>query len=233
MSKKKFYAVARGYTSGIYDNWPEAQSQVKGFPGALYKGFPTRIEAENWLKKPSYNQSKRPKKPAKQQPPTHTHIHQGDQVTIYTDGGSINNPGPGGFGVVQVYGEHQKEISGGFRLTTNNRMELMGCIVALRELEHKDKPINLFSDSSYVVNGIQKGWALGWRKRGWIKADKKPAINADLWAELLNLVEHLEITFNWVKGHAGNPLNERCDQLAVASAKQKNLPVDKGYKKNK
>jgi ribonuclease HI len=109
-------------------------------------------------------------------------------------------------------------------------MELMGCIVALQKLEQRDKPITLYSDSSYVVNGIVKGWAKNWRKNGWIKSDKKPAVNQDLWEKLLELVEPLAITFKWVKGHAGNPLNERCDELAVASARRSGLPEDVGYK---
>ena len=108
-------------------------------------------------------------------------------------------------------------------------MELMGCIVALRELEYRDKPVTLYSDSSYVVNGIVKGWAKSWRKRGWIKSDRKPAVNPDLWAQLLDLVEDLNIAFKWVKGHAGHPMNERCDELAVACARQDGLPEDPGY----
>jgi ribonuclease HI len=152
-------------------------------------------------------------------------------VTIYTDGGARYNPGPGGYGIVQIYNGERKELSGGYKLTTNNRMELMGCIVALRELEHRDKPVTVYSDSSYVVNGIVKGWAKSWRKKGWIKSDKQPAVNPDLWAELLDLVEELDITFKWVKGHAGHPMNERCDELAVACARRDELPVDIGYSK--
>jgi ribonuclease HI len=106
----------------------------------------------------------------------------------------------------------------------------MGVIVALRQLEFRDKPVTVYTDSSYVVNGITKGWAKSWRKNNWIKSDKKPAVNPDLWGELLDLTAELNVDFVWVKGHAGNPLNERCDQLAVSSAKQKALPEDKGYK---
>ncbi len=105
----------------------------------------------------------------------------------------------------------------------------MGAIVALRELEVRDKQVTLYSDSSYVVNGINKGWAKKWRRNGWIKSDRKPAVNQDLWSELLELAEGLNIQFKWVKGHAGNPLNERCDQLAVAAARKSDLPVDYGY----
>ncbi len=228
-SKKKFYAVAVGQDPGIYTNWPQAQAQVKGYPGAKFKGFPTKSEAEAWMQHPALEPCVVKKssitKPADSSP------HRKGEVTIYTDGGSINNPGPGGYGIVIVHDDDIKEISGGFSHTTNNRMELMGCIVALRDIGRIKKKITLYSDSSYVVNGIMKGWAKGWRKKGWIKSDKKPAINPDLWAELLDLVEGLDITLQWVKGHAGNPLNERCDKLAVAAARQQNSPADKGHKR--
>lgn len=227
---KKYYAIASGRKPGIYDNWPKAQAQVTGFPGAVFKGFSSRKEAEAWMKNPAYNTTT-PKKPKKNQPANNDSFPKKGEVSIYTDGGAKFNPGPGGYGIVQIYNGTRKEISGGYKLTTNNRMELMACIVALRELEHNDKPITLYSDSSYVVNGITKGWAKGWRKRDWIKSDGKPAVNPDLWAQLLNLTEDLDITFKWVKGHAGHPLNERCDEMAVASTNMTNLPEDTGYKK--
>ena len=233
MAAKKFYAILAGRVPGIYDNWPKAQAQVLGFQGARFKGFATRGEAEAWLKNPTSGQG-RPGSAKKTE--SATPLADGDilpkegVVSIYTDGGARYNPGPGGYGVVQIYNGQRKELSGGFRLTTNNRMELMGCIVALRELEYRDKPVALFSDSSYVVNGISKGWAKSWRKRGWIKTDRQPAVNPDLWGQLLDLIEGLDITFNWVKGHNGNPFNERCDELAVASSRQNDLPVDAGYR---
>ena len=232
MSAKKFYAVAKGIKPGIYTNWPEAKAQIDGFAGAIYKGFPTYKEAENWLKKPVLRPSsagtgsEHPKSPACSDPLN----PDPGRVIIYTDGGSSGNPGPGGYGVVQVYNGRVKEITGGFKLTTNNRMELMGVIVALRQLEFRDKPVTVYTDSSYVVNGITKGWAKNWRKNNWIKSDKQPAVNPDLWGELLDLTAELDITFVWVKGHTGNPLNERCDELAVSSARQKGLPEDKGYR---
>ena len=197
----------------------------------MYKGFPTRAEAEAWLKSPSYRPGAGRNNNSKKAPPAASDVApKPGEVTIYTDGGARNNPGPGGYGIVQIYEGRRKELSGGYRFTTNNRMELMGCIVALRELEFKDKPITLYSDSSYVVNGISKGWAKGWRKRGWVKSNKEPALNPDLWAELLDLVEGLDITFKWVKGHSGNPYNERCDELAVAMSGRDGLPEDVGYK---
>ncbi len=226
MAAKKFYAIAVGRKPGIYENWPDAQAQVTGYRGARFKGFADRKEAEAWMKAPRF----KPTAPAGGRVTGSPSPGDGE-VTIYTDGGARFNPGPGGYGVVQVYNGERKELTGGYRLTTNNRMELMGCIVALRNLEHRDKPVTLYSDSRYVVNGICKGWAVKWRKNGWIKADKKPAVNPDLWAELLDLAAGLDITFKWVKGHAGHPLNERCDELAVTSAARQDLPDDTGYKK--
>lgn len=231
MAKKNFYAVATGHRPGIYTNWPAAQAQVAGFPGAVYKGFALQEEATAWLKNPSYSTGKKKTNISRQSAPAVSGTApKVGEITIYTDGGSINNPGPGGYGAVIIEGDGQLEYCGGFSLTTNNRMELMGCIVALQKLEQRDKPITLYSDSSYVVNGIVKGWAKSWRKNGWIKSDKKPAVNPDLWEKLLELVEPLAINFKWVKGHAGNPLNERCDELAVASARRGGLPEDVGYK---
>lgn len=227
MAARKFYAIAVGARPGIYENWPDAHAQVKGYPGARYKGFPTRQEAELWLDNPVLTRTAAKGKAGQAAVDTSP---KAGEVSIYTDGGARFNPGPGGYGVVQIYNGETKELSGGYQHTTNNRMELMACIVALRALEYRDKPVTLYSDSQYVVNSINKGWAKGWRKRGWTKADKQPAINPDLWAELLELIDGLDITFKWVKGHAGHPQNERCDELAVAWSGKSNLPVDKGYK---
>ncbi len=227
MSTKKFYAVAKGRKPGIYNNWPAAQSQIEGFPGAVFKGFPSVAEADEWLNSITGSDLIKVKESLSE----NTSSNKTEEVIIYTDGGSSSNPGPGGFGVVQIYSNEKKEISGGFRLTTNNRMELMGVIVALRNLEYKNIPVKIYTDSRYVVNGITKGWAKSWRNNNWIKSDKKPAVNQDLWSELLDLVEPLKVTFIWVKGHAGNPLNERCDELAVSAAHGENLPPDNGYKR--
>ncbi|MDD5759420.1 MAG: ribonuclease HI [Desulfobulbaceae bacterium] len=229
MATKKFYAIAVGRKPGIYEVWPVAQAQVQGYPGAVFKGFQSREEAEHWLSNPTHTFAAKKKTTQSTPNAPNDSSPKDNEVTIYTDGGARYNPGPGGYGIVLIYQGVSKEISGGYRHTTNNRMELMGCIVALRQLEHRDQPITLYSDSSYVVNGISKGWAKTWRKNGWIKSDKQPAINADLWAELLSLVENLNISFRWVKGHAGHPMNERCDELAVAAARREDLPVDAGY----
>ena len=140
-------------------------------------------------------------------------------IQIYTDGACSGNPGPGGWGAILRYKAHEKELSGGEAETTNNRMELMALIAALEQLKEPCE-IDLCSDSQYVINGLQKGWAKGWRARGWKKADKSPALNSDLWARLLDLSEAHTIHYNWIKGHAGHPENERCDRLAVEQSKR-------------
>ena len=135
-------------------------------------------------------------------------------VQIFTDGACSGNPGPGGWGAILSYGTAEKELSGGAAETTNNRMELTGVISALAALKEPCQVL-LTTDSKYVVDSITKGWVYGWKKRGWVKSDKKPALNVDLWEQLLPLLERHKVTFHWVKGHAGHPENERCDQLAV------------------
>ena len=136
------------------------------------------------------------------------------QVIIYTDGACSGNPGPGGWGAVLKYGAHERELSGGEASTTNNRMELTAVIEALRLLK-EPCVVELYSDSKYVIDALEKGWARSWQQRGWVKSDKKPALNPDLWAELLELCDTHEVRCHWVKGHAGHPYNERCDALAV------------------
>ena len=135
-------------------------------------------------------------------------------VTIYTDGACSGNPGPGGWGAILEYMGHEKELSGGEKNTTNNRMELTAVIKALQALK-EPCTVELYSDSKYVIDALEKGWAVGWRKKGWIKSDKKPALNPDLWDTLLTLVEKHDVRYHWVKGHASNPKNNRCDELAV------------------
>ncbi len=153
---------------------------------------------------------------------------QPKHVIIYTDGACTGNPGPGGYGVVLIYGEHRRELSRGYRRTTNNRMELMGPIKGLAALNQSCR-VTLYSDSQYVVEGIEKGWAKRWRGNGWMRNKRGQAVNPDLWGRLLDLCETHEVEFRWVRGHAGDVENERCDQLAVQAAHGKDLPVDKGY----
>ena len=135
-------------------------------------------------------------------------------VDIYTDGACRGNPGKGGWGAILVYGGREKELSGGERETTNNRMELSAVIAALSALREPCE-ITLTSDSKYVVDAVTKGWAKSWQARGWVKPDKSPALNPDLWEKLLRLLDYHQVTFVWVKGHAGHPYNERCDKLAT------------------
>ena len=136
------------------------------------------------------------------------------QVEIFTDGACSGNPGPGGWGAVLRYGSAEKELSGGAADTTNNRMELSAVIAALSALKEPCK-VTLTSDSKYVIDAVTKGWAKKWQANGWVKSDKKPALNADLWEKLLTLLEKHDVHFVWVNGHAGHPENERCDRLAV------------------
>ena len=140
-------------------------------------------------------------------------------VTIYTDGACSGNPGPGGWGAILEWNGLEKELSGGEAQTTNNRMELSGVIEALRALR-EPCAVELYTDSKYVFDAVDKRWVYGWRAKGWIKADKKPALNVDLWQQLLPLLETHSVTWHWVKGHAENEKNNRCDRLAVAESKK-------------
>ena len=139
------------------------------------------------------------------------------KVEIYTDGACRGNPGRGGWGAVLIYGDKKKELCGGEKETTNNRMELTAAIEALSALTEPCQ-ITMTSDSQYLINGITKGWAVSWREKGWKKSDKSPALNPDLWQKLLDLLEIHKVEFVWVKGHAGHPYNERCDELATSFA---------------
>lgn len=147
---------------------------------------------------------------------------------IYTDGACKGNPGPGGYGVLLRFGKHRKELSGGCRLTTNNRMELLACIAGLRVLTRPCKVV-LHSDSKYVVHAFTRHWTEAWQRRGWKLKSGDPVKNRDLWEELVRLCETHEVTFTWVKGHAGHAENERCDELATSAAARPNLPEDSGF----
>ena len=245
-SKIKFYAVAVGRRPGIYDQWfgeEGAEAQVKGFAEARYQVFSSRVEAGEWLKEfqipvaaepvespalePTPAVEAKNETPGRQKNPGKGPAKK--KVIIYTDGGCINNPGPGGYGVVLLYGKKRKELSGGYRQTTNNRMELMACLVGLKTLKFPCS-VDLYSDSQYVVNGIKKGWARRWRANKWMRNQLEPAENADLWSQLLDLCDRHRVEFNWVKGHAGNRENERCDQLATeAASRSKKLLIDTAY----
>ncbi|HXG64705.1 MAG TPA: ribonuclease HI [Blastocatellia bacterium] len=251
-SKHKFYAVRKGYLPAIYTLWEDCAAQVKGYPGAEYKGFSTLEEAEEYmgwntpqpddadeeLKQGAgdWDGSFHAKTPrCKERKGVDSEVSRFDvesdeglkKVILYTDGSAIYNPGPGGYGVVLIHGKHRKEMSGGFRLTTNNRMEIMACIVGLRALKGRCA-VTLYTDSQYVVNGIMRGWAQRWKRGGWQKGGMEVP-NADLWEQLLDLCDRHEVTFQWVRGHAGNKENERCDQLARQAALGNALAVDTAY----
>jgi ribonuclease HI len=236
--KKKYYAVAVGRATGIFTQWfgdGGAEKLVRGYNGAVFKGFPTLEEARAFI---DANQGRPKKAPraAKKASPSRSAASRPsppkqDRIVIYTDGGALRNPGPGGYGVVIVQNGETKELSKGFRRTTNNRMELLACIAGLSAIK-KAGAILLYSDSKYVVNGITKGWAKKWKANGWVKSNREPALNPDLWDQLLKLCSKHDVTFQWVKGHAGIAGNERCDQLATEAASGRHLAVDQVYEKN-
>lgn len=149
-------------------------------------------------------------------------------IVIYTDGACSGNPGAGGYGVVMLYGTARKELSGGYVKTTNNRMEVLAAIKGLEALK-EPCAVKLYSDSKYVVDAIEKGWAKKWRSQGWMRNNKEKALNVDLWERLLALLEIHQVSFIWVKGHADNPENERCDQLARAAIQKNTLENDENY----
>lgn len=230
MAKKaKIYAIFQGHTPGLYDTWDEASEQVQGFKGAIYKSFTTRDEAILWLRECVLS--------AKD--PVSDHLieliksvdvpeaHK-DRIIIHTDGGASPNPGKGGYGVVLTHGKYRKELSAGYKLTTNNRMEMMAVIVALEALK-QPSDVLLFTDSKYVVDSITKGWVRRWKSKGWKRADGQVAENIDLWQKLLSLLDQHDVELQWVKGHAGNKENERCDHLATLARKSKDLLPDPGY----
>jgi ribonuclease HI len=207
---------------------------VRGVAGAVYKGFPTIEEARAFI------QENRGRKRLKRKPPTGAPrsrkrtqsaapaTPRAGQIVMYTDGGALGNPGPGGYGVVIDDGETRRELSGGYRRTTNNRMELMACIAGLSRYD-TPRAIFLYSDSQYVINGITKGWAKSWKSRGWKRSNGEPAANPDLWDRLLALCDLHAVEFRWVKGHTGIEGNERCDQLAKQAASAQNLSIDRLY----
>ena len=151
-------------------------------------------------------------------------------VYAYSDGSAIGNPGPGGYGAVLKWRGHEKELTEGFRHTTNNRMELLGAITALESLKGR-RTVVLTTDSEYVINGISKGWAAKWKANGWRRNKKERALNPDLWDRLLGVVAKHDVRFEWIRGHTGHAENERCDELANGSARGSALTVDEYYER--
>lgn len=149
-------------------------------------------------------------------------------ITLYTDGAAKGNPGNGGYGTILIFGKHRKELSEGFRMTTNNRMELLAIIAGLEALNTNEHTVTIYSDSKYVVDAINKGWL-----SAWVKKDFKGKKNIDLWKRFLPLQKRFKLIFKWVKGHSGIPENERCDQLAVVAAEGSNLSIDKEFEATK
>ncbi len=237
--KNKIYAIFQGKKPGIYSTWDEASEQVQGFKGAKYKSFASYDEAIIWLRECTLTTTDPVDEHLitliksqidKSESPGSSTRNSDEKIIIHTDGGASPNPGKGGYGVVLQKGKQRKELSSGYELTTNNRMEMMACIVALQALNEPSKVV-LHTDSKYVVDSISKGWVKRWQSKDWKKSDGKLAENIDLWKKLLALLEKHQVDFRWVKGHAGNVENERCDTLVNEARKSKSLLQDKGYHK--
>lgn len=252
-SKVKFYAVYAGRNPGVYTQWEGdggAAAQVREYPGARYKSFSSRSEALEWINRggepnggasapehsasPEASVAKKASNKAKKGNITGKtaelpqELLAAGKVVIYTDGSCLNNPGPGGFAAVLLFGEKRREISSGFRLTTNNRMELTAAVEALAALKRPCSVV-LYSDSQYMIKAVTLGWAQRWRANGWMRKEGPPE-NVDLWKKLMAALEVHEVEFRWVKGHAGNPENERCDELArQAASATEPLPIDAPY----
>ena len=214
---KKFYAVKRGRKTGLYTVWAECAAQVKGFQGAVYKGFMTEEEARAWLGGVDAR-TEQPRAAAEMAAPS---ASDADYI-IHTDGSCLRNPGGAGgwAAVIETAATGAvEEKSGGDPETTNNRMELTAALMALSAVPEGAR-VALYTDSQYLKNAFTKFWLPAWKKRGWKKADGEPVLNQDLWVQLDAAFAARQVQFHWVKGHAGNPRNERCDALARAEAER-------------
>ena len=214
---KKFYAVKRGRKTGLYTVWAECAAQVKGFQGAVYKGFMTEEEARAWLGGADAR-TEQPRAAAEMAEPS---APNADYI-IHTDGSCLRNPGGAGgwAAVIETAATGAvEEKSGGATETTNNRMELTAALMALSAVPEGAR-VALYTDSQYLKNAFTKFWLPAWKKRGWKKADGEPVLNQDLWVQLDAVFAARQVQFHWVKGHAGNPRNERCDALARAEAEK-------------
>ena len=215
---KKFYAVKRGRKTGLYTVWAECAAQVKGFQGAVYKGFMTEEEARAWLGGADARTEKPRAAAAEMAEPS---APDADYI-IHTDGSCLRNPGGAGgwAAVIETAATGAvEEKSGGAPETTNNRMELTAALMALSAVPEGAR-VALYTDSQYLKNAFTKFWLPAWKKRGWKKADGEPVLNQDLWVQLDAAFAARQVQFHWVKGHAGNPRNEQCDALARAEAEK-------------
>ena len=214
---KKFYAVKRGRKTGLFTVWAECAAQVKGFQGAVYKGFMTEDEARAWLGGADAR-TEQPRAAVEMAAPS---APDADYI-IHTDGSCLRNPGGAGgwAAVIETTATGAvEEKSGGDPETTNNRMELTAALMALSAVPEGAR-VALYTDSQYLKNAFTKFWLTAWKKRGWKKADGEPVLNQDLWVQLDAAFAARQVQFHWVKGHAGNPRNERCDALARAEAEK-------------
>jgi len=239
-----FYAVKRGRAPGIYKTWGECEAQVKGFASAVFKGFRSRAEAKKFLEQaideplPRATRAERKQLPVsrresdraeeREQISSGARNDTNDCVIIYTDGSAVGNPGPGGYAAVMLSGDYRKEVSGGFRLTTNNRMEMMAALTGLGLLK-RPCAVTIYTDSKYLRDALMNGWVKRWLKNGWRTREDTPVANQDLWRSLWEQMQKHEVKFEWVRGHAGNAENERCDELATRMSARDDLPPDAGY----
>jgi ribonuclease HI len=226
--RASYYAVRVGHRPGIFRTWEECESSVKGYPGAVFKGFATRSDAEAFLGiEPLKTVVESVVAPSVA--PVLPLAGARKNIVIYADGACSGNPGRGGYGAVILYEGRRKELSGGFRHTTNNRMEILGCIAALNALK-EPCDVTIYSDSKYVVDAMSKSWVLRWRRNNWQRREKtgemKAALNSDLWRQMLELCAKHRVRFEWVRGHDGVEENERCDQLARSAAAGHALGID-------
>ena len=215
---KKYYAVKRGRRVGIFAVWAECAAQVQGFPGAVYKGFMTEVEARDWLG--DAGSASIGRRSAKNGAAAENAAPADTDYIIHTDGSCLRNPGgAGGWAAVieTVATGAVEEKSGGAPETTNNRMELTAALRAVTSVPVGAR-VALYTDSQYLKNAFTKCWLPAWKKRGWKKADGEPVLNQDLWVRLDAAFAERRVRFHWVKGHAGNPRNERCDALARGAA---------------
>ncbi len=245
-AKKKYYVVWRGRRPGVYAAWSQCAAQVEGFSGASYKSFPTRDEAERAFEHgPGAVAAGESRKGTSAKPQAsgvsalvvevdphdaapHAALLARKDVVIYTDGGCDPNPGRGGYGVVLLHGEHRRELSTGYRLSTNNRMELMGWIAGLEALTEESRVV-ILSDSRYVGDSYANGAARRWQQNQWMRTRNDRAANADLWQRLLKLCDRHDVRFGWVRGHVGVEENECCDQLAAAATVAHDKLIDENY----